>query len=194
MTQPAVPAESLPAAGPQPELWKPLVFRAAVALAFGALTIFWATPSVAGMGIAGGVYLAATGILLLKLVTAGSLAGQRTGRLLSAGASAMIGAGVAAVAFQGDQLFAIVGAVGLGVLGVTEIAAGILGKGHVLARDWLVSGVIALGTAALLPFFIPLGAHALLGVAGGGAILAGVLWMLSGLTIRHEAAGAARRP
>lgn len=146
------------------------------------------------MGIAGGVYLAATGILLLKLVTAGSLAGQRTGRLLSAGASAMIGAGVAAAAFQGDQLFAIVGAVGLGVLGVTEIAAGILGKGHVLARDWLVSGVIALGTAALLPFFIPLGAHALLGVAGGGAILAGVLWMLSGLTIRHEAAAAARRP
>jgi hypothetical protein len=47
--------------------------------------------------------------------------------------------------------------------------------------------VIGLGTAAALPFFINLGPHALLGVAGGGAIISGVLWMLGGLTLRHDA-------
>lgn len=188
-----MPAESLPAKGHQPGLWKPLVYRAVTALAFGALTVFWATPSVAGMGIAGGIYLGVTGILVLKQVTAANLGGQRAGKLLSAGASALVGAGVAAVAFQGDQLFAIVASVGLGILGITEVAAGILAKGHVLARDWLISGVIAIGTAAILPFFISLGAHALLGVTGGGAIMAGVLWMLSGLSVRHEAAARRQR-
>jgi hypothetical protein len=51
----------------------------------------------------------------------------------------------------------------------------------------MASGVIGLGTAAALPFFIQLGPHALLGVAGGGAIIGGVLWLLAGLTLRHDA-------
>jgi hypothetical protein len=46
----------------------------------------------------------------------------------------------------------------------------------------------------LLPFFISLGAHALLGVAGGGAIISGVLWVLSGLTLRHDARAGAGKP
>jgi hypothetical protein len=63
-----------------------------------------------------------------------------------------------------------------------------------LARDWIASGVIGMGTAAILPFFIGLGAHALLGVAGGGAIIAGVLWVLSALTLRHDARAAVGKP
>jgi hypothetical protein len=46
----------------------------------------------------------------------------------------------------------------------------------------------------MLPFFINLGAHALLGVAGGGAIVSGVLWVLSGLTLRHDARTGAGKP
>jgi hypothetical protein len=42
-------------------IWKPVLVRAAVALGFGALTVFWASPSQAGMGWAGGLYLLATG-------------------------------------------------------------------------------------------------------------------------------------
>ena len=64
---------------------------------------------------------------------------------------------------------------------------------HVLARDWIASGIIGLGTASALPFFISLGAHALLGVAGGGAIISGVLWVLSGLTLPGTMPGAPRR-
>ena len=33
----------------QAELWKPVLLRAAAALAFGAVTVFWAAPSEAGM-------------------------------------------------------------------------------------------------------------------------------------------------
>ena len=77
-----------------------------------------------------------------------------------------------------------------------ELLCGIRNRGrHVLARDWLASGVIGIGTAvAILPFFISLGAHALLGVAGGGAIIAGVLWVLSALTLRHDARAAVVKP
>jgi hypothetical protein len=58
----------------------------------------------------------------------------------------------------------------------------------------MASGVIGLGTAAVLPFFISRGALALLGVAGGGAIISGVLWVLSALTLRHDARAAAVKP
>ena len=47
---------------PHAELWKPVLLRAAAALVFGAVTVFWAAPSVAGMGWAGGLYLLATGL------------------------------------------------------------------------------------------------------------------------------------
>ena len=42
-----------------------MLVRAAVALGFGAVTVFWAAPSTAGMGWAGGIYLLATGVALL---------------------------------------------------------------------------------------------------------------------------------
>lgn len=88
---------------------------------------------------------------------------------------------------QSDTGVGVCALAGLLVLGVFELVRGIRQRGrHVLARDWIVSGVVAIGTALALPFFISLGAHALLGVAGGGAIITGVLWVLSGLSLRHD--------
>ena len=84
----------------------------------------------------------------------------------------------------------VIALVALVVLGASELTRGVQ-KRDALSRDWLISGVISVGTAIALPFFIPLGAHALLGVAGGGAIITGVLWILSGLTLRHDAKAAA---
>jgi hypothetical protein len=40
-------------------------------------------------------------------------------------------------------------------------------------------------TGAALPFVLPLGAHALLGVTGGGALLTAVVLGLAALTYRH---------
>jgi hypothetical protein len=168
-----------------------VLVRAGAALVFGAATVFWISPTEAGMGWAGGLYLLATGVALIWIVgKSGYRAQERTGRILSAGGAVLAGAGVAVALISGSLVFGTIAAVGLGVAGAAELLAGVLGRGRsVLARDWIASGVIGLGTAIALPFFIGLGAHALLGVAGGGAIISGVLWLLSGLTLRHDARG-----
>lgn len=182
-----IPSEIAPA--DQAELWKPVLFRAAAALIFGVVTAFWGSPSVTGMGWAGGIYLLATGMILLwSLKKSAFRSDVSLLRTMSAAAYALAGLGVALLILQGEQLFGVIAAVALGLMGVTEIYFGITFRGrHVLARDWLISGVIGVGTALLLPFFISMGAHALLGVAGGGAIISGVLWTLAGLTLRHDA-------
>ena len=148
------------------------------------------------MGWAGGLYLLAVGVLLLRTIPAAGLGQKSTaGKLLSAGGAVLAGAGFAVLVLHSDLLFGVIAALGLGVAGVTELVCGLRHRGrHVLARDWIASGLIGIGTAVLLPFFISLGAHALLGVAGGGAIVSGVLWVLSGLTLRHDARAGAGKP
>lgn len=180
----------------QAELWKPVLLRAAVALAFGAVTVFWAAPSEAGMSWAGGAYLLATGaVLLWGIPPTGFRREAVPGRFMSGAASVLTGAGVSVLILQGSLLFAVIAALGLAAVAAAELYFGIRFRGrHVLARDWLASGVIGLGTAAALPFFISLGPHALLGVTGGGAIITGVLWILAGLSLRHDAQTAAVRP
>ncbi|MDZ4091577.1 MAG: hypothetical protein U1D68_10270 [Arthrobacter sp.] len=188
MTLPADPDAStaLPAAA---DLWKPVLVRAAVALAFGAVTVFWAAPSTEGMGWAGGLYLLATGVVLLWSVNkTGLRAGSTSSKALSAAGAVLTGTGATVGLMSGNLVFGILAALGLGLAGAAELHLGITSRGRsVLARDWIASGVVGVGTACLLPFFIDLGPHALLGVAGGGAIISGVLWMLAGLTLRHDA-------
>ncbi|WP_175317064.1 hypothetical protein [Pseudarthrobacter sp. C4D7] len=196
MTQPSIPAGAAPGTAPRNDLWKPVLLRSAAALAFGAVTVFWTSPSVEVMGWAGGLYLLATGVVSLRIIPASGIAPKSlSGKLLSAGAAVLAGAGFAVILMHSDLLFGVIAALGLGVAGVLELACGLQQRGrHVLARDWIASGAIGIGTAALLPFFINLGAHALLGVAGGGAIISGVLWVLSGLTLRHDARDGAGKP
>jgi uncharacterized membrane protein HdeD (DUF308 family) len=196
VTQPLTPAGAAPEAAPRSDLWKPVLLRSAAALVFGAVTIFWPSPSIEVMGWAGGLYLLGTGIVTLWGAPATGFPRESApGKLLSAAGSVLTGAGFALVLLHGDLLFAVVAALGLGAAGALELWCGLRQRSrHVLARDWIASGIIGLGTAAVLPFFISLGAHALLGVAGGGAIISGVLWVLSGLTLRHDARTGARKP
>ncbi|MCX2747207.1 hypothetical protein OOZ51_05175 [Arthrobacter sp. MI7-26] len=157
-------------------LWKPVLLRAGVALVFGAVTVFWGSPSVQVLAWAAGLYL---------LATAG--AGFLAASLPAAVAVVVALGGVGALITQSDTGAAVSALVGLLVLGLSELVQGFRQRGrHVLARDWMISGVVGIGTAVALPFFISLGAHALLGVAGGGAIISGVLWVLSGLSLRHD--------
>lgn len=188
------PAQSEVSA-PSADLWKPALLRAAAALVFGAVTVFWAAPSVAGMSLAGGAYLLASGLILLwGIPLAGFLRDSAAGRILSAAGAALTGAGVALLFLQGSLVFAVLAALGLAVAAAAELYLGLRLRGrHVLARDWLASGIIGLGTAGTLPFFVGLGPHALLGVAGGGAIISGVLWILAGLSLRHDARAAASK-
>ncbi len=171
------------------DLWKPVLLRAAIALVFGALTVFWTAPPVAGMGWSGGLYLLATGLVLVWSVKKSGLRhGGRAAKVLSAAGAVLVGTGAALGLLGGNLVFGTIGALGLGLAGAAELSLGVTMRRHsVLARDWIASGVIGLGTAVALPFFIDLGPHALLGVAGGGAIISGVLWVLAGLTLRHDA-------
>ncbi|MGX1163247.1 hypothetical protein FBY31_2704 [Arthrobacter sp. SLBN-100] len=196
MTQPRTPSAAAPGTAPRADLWKPVLLRSAAALVFGAVTIFWAAPSVAVMGWSGGLYLLATGVLLVWGIRAAGFEKESApGKMLSAAGSVLAGAGFALLLLHGDLLFGVIAALGLAVAGAFELSCGLKFRGrHVLARDWIASGIISLGTAAILPFFMGLGAHALLGVAGGGAIISGVLWALAGLTIRHDARSAAGTP
>jgi len=196
VTQSSIPADAAQGTAPRTDLWKPVLLRSAAALVFGAVTVFWTSPSVEVMGWAGGLYLLATGVLSLRSVPAvGFARNSAPGKLLSAAGAVLAGAGFAVVLLHSDLLFAVIAALGLGVAGVFELACGLQRRGrHVLARDWIASGTIGIGTAVLLPFFVNLGAHALLGVAGGGAIISGVLWVLSGLTLRHDARTGAGKP
>jgi hypothetical protein len=148
------------------------------------------------MGWSGGLYLLATGLLLVwGIRESGFQRESAPDKMLSAAGSVLAGAGVALLLLHGDLLFGVIAALGLAVAGALELFCGLKFRGsHVLARDWIASGIIGLGTAVILPFFISLGAHALLGVAGGGAIISGVLWALAGLTIRHDARSAAGTP
>jgi uncharacterized membrane protein HdeD (DUF308 family) len=193
---PLTPANTAAGTAQRADLWKPVLLRALAALAFGAVTIFWPAPSIQVMGWAGGLYLLATGLVLLwGIPLAGFPRDGMPGKILSAAGAGLTGAGAALVLLHGDMVFGTVATVGLALLGAVELYCGIRFRGrHLLARDWLASGIIGLGTAAILPFFISLGAHALLGVAGGGAIISGVLWVLSGLTLRHDARTASAKP
>ncbi|MGO4586030.1 hypothetical protein AB4Z38_19435 [Arthrobacter sp. 2RAF6] len=157
-------------------LWKPVLLRAGAGLVFGAVTVFWGSPSVHVLAWAAGLYLLAT-------AGAAFLAAS-----VPAAAAVVVGlAGVGALITQSDTGAGVSALVGLLVLGAFELVRGFRQRGrHVLARDWIISGVVGIGTAVALPFFISLGAHALLGVAGGGAIISGVLWVLSGLSLRHD--------
>lgn len=190
------PAEAAHGTAPQEDLWKPVLLRAIAALGFGAVTIFWATPSVEVMAWAGGIYALATGLVMLwGIPKTGFRRDRMPGKLLSAAGLILTGSGAALLLLHGDLLFGMIAALGLGAAGVTELLCGLRNRGsHVLARDWIASGVIGMGTAAVIPFFISLGAHALLGVAGGGAIISGVLWVLSALTLRHDARAAVVKP
>jgi hypothetical protein len=140
------------------------------------VTVFWGSPSVQVLAWATGLYLMATAATVFLAAS------------VPAAVAVIIGlVGVGALITQSDPGVAISALVGLLVLGAFELIQGFRQRGrHVLARDWIISGVVGTGTAVALPFFISLGAHALLGVAGGGAIISGVLWVLSGLSLRHD--------
>ncbi|WP_284977002.1 DUF308 domain-containing protein [Arthrobacter sp. efr-133-TYG-104] len=172
MTLPSTPAQASSAFVTAP--WKPVLLRAVIALVFGAVTIFWTAPSVHVLAWAVGLYLLAT-----------AAAVWRTRALPMAVSVVVAIGGLGAVVMQSDAGTALSAMLALLVLGLLELVHG-LRKRDSLARDWLISGVIGVGTALILPFFVSLGAHALLGTAGGGAILTGVLWVLSALTLRHD--------
>lgn len=183
-------ASPAPGAGPdtaQLLAWKPFLARAVVSAVFGLATIFWREPSTLVLSVVGGLYLLLTGAAYLWTHRMPHW-GPRAKLLTDVGGGLLLGAGIASLVFIDDRSFAFAGAVALVISGGAELARGSAVRGHVAARDLIMVGTIGLVTGAILPFVDGLGAHALLGVTGGGALLTAVVLGIAALSYRHDSA------
>lgn len=174
---------------PTAKLWQPVLMRSMITLLFGIITVFLGTPDTLGLCLNFAWYflaLAATHYWFVKRL---ELPLRDPRRMVLLSAAGVLGvSGVIVFISTSAAIAAWLGAAALLIMGAAELFAAIRSEGKTpLRSDWLIAGVIGIGTGLLLPFFIELGPHALLGVAGGGALMSGALWLLSALTIRHEA-------
>lgn len=186
-----MPHEALAAA--PGKVWQTVLLRAAVTLVFAFSTVFWTGPTTRGMSLALGLYLLAlAGTHSLTLRALDLKGADIRGRVLLLGAGIMAAAGILVALIASDA--GAVWAVGVALVagGLAELVAFLrtsktsAGPARGLRLDWLLSAVVGLGTGGLIPFFLAAGPHGILGVAGGGALLSGVLWTLSAFTLRHD--------
>lgn len=192
-----MPAESL--SPDRARLWPPVLGRALAALAFGAVTVFWGQPTTTGAAwvLAGYLWLllAAQAWLLRSEHPAPGRGSALTALIPYALAAC---GGIVIVAVPSLGVLAGSGAAGLILVGASDVARAVLARRDMapgvvpLGRDLPITGIVSLGAGALLPFFAGLGPHALLGVAGGGAIITGVLLAIAALSLRHDSTAAAR--
>lgn len=171
-----------------PALWRAFLLHAAVAGAFGLLTIFWGQPSVHVMSVAGGLYF--LGLAITVYLTEQSLRVQdAVPAWLTRTVPAFLAvAGLLNLWIHTDSMFAQAGALALILMGVVYLVLWARNRRHhIAARDFLLTGIVSTLTGVLLPLFQPLGAHALLGVAGGGAVITAVVLALAALSYRHDA-------
>ncbi|RJU02440.1 hypothetical protein D6T65_07615 [Arthrobacter frigidicola] len=168
-------------------VWKPFLLRAAAAAVFGLLTIFWQEPSVHVLSITGGAYLLVLGAGLPW--TARSTGVSRNRGIAAAVAGGVLAAaGLGNLVVQNELLFAVTAGAALAAAGAVELVIGArLRRTRPAGNDLILVGAVSVLTAVALPFVVPLGAHALLGVAGGGALLTAVVLGIAALSYRQEA-------
>ncbi|WP_369045920.1 hypothetical protein [Sinomonas sp. P10A9] len=176
----------------------PVLLRGAIALVFGAVTVFWGTPTAFGGAWCLAAYFVGLAVartwLLRRQGRAADSAARPSGsaRVVASaayGVAAAVGLGLAAA--PDTVVIGIGAAIAFAATGLADLASGLAfrvagQRRSPLARDEVITGVVHLGAAILLPFFGALGAHALLGVAGGAAIITGVLLVIAGLSLRHD--------
>ncbi|MCQ9163772.1 MULTISPECIES: DUF308 domain-containing protein [unclassified Arthrobacter] len=168
-------------------LWQPVLFRSMATLLFGIITVFFGAPGTLGLCLNFGWYFVVLGLSHYWIVRRLALPRGDAKRLALMGAAALLAvAGVVVFIAVSTVLAAWLGAAALAVMGAAELYAALTSARSQLRSDWLISGVLGLGTGVLLPFFITSGPHGLLGVSGGGALMTGALWLLSALTLRHD--------
>ena len=171
--------------------WVPILLRSATAAAFGILTVFWQSPGVSVLSAAGGLYLLLTAVAVWRMAALAGASRQaqvRSLQLLEAAGYAV--AGLAVLALRSVDVFWIAAGAAFLVGGVVELYLWVKArKAFLPARDWLITGVVSIGTAAILVAVqaMGLGAHAMLGVSGGAAIIIAVVLATSGLGARWDA-------
>ncbi|WP_343318875.1 hypothetical protein AAFM46_00230 [Arthrobacter sp. TMP15] len=174
-------------------LWRPVLLRAVVTLVIGLITVFWESPGTLGLCVIFAIYFLALAAAQSLLVRTLALPLRDTRRLVLLGAAGLLAVSGVLVAVAGSaSVAAWLGGAALAVMGAAELFAALFKPAgnteakSVLRSDWIISGVLGVGTGLVLPFFVATGEHALMGVAGGGALMTGALWTLSALTLRHD--------
>ena len=168
-------------------LWQPVLFRSMITLFFGIVTVFWGSPSAVGLCLAVAPYFLVLAGAQFWFVRRSGLQGTHRLALLGSAAFLAVAAVVIFISVS-TEVAGWLGAAALVIFGASELFAALTSTGKTQLRsDWLISGILAAGTGVLLPFFIAAGPHAMLGVSGGGALMTGALWLLSALTMRHDA-------
>ena len=174
--------------------WVPILQRSATAAAFGILTVFWQGPGINVLSFAGGAYLLLTAVCVWQMSVLGGTSGQPRIRSLQLLEAALYGlAGLLVLALRSVEAFCAGAGVALAVGGAVELYLWTKARREFLpARDWLITGVVSLGTAAILVAVqvMGLGAHAMLGVTGGSALIIAVVLATSGLGARFDARSA----
>lgn len=171
-------------------LAKPTLIQALVFLTFGLVTVFWQAPTLTAitvmlalylLGYAGASYLTAR-----ALAPAGdrvSAQGFTSMALVQAAGGALI-----LLAPRGEFWLTLIAALVLGLTGVLKVLAGMRTKEqNPAARDWQLEGLIITLSAAALPVVSEIGDKAIMGTAGGGALVAGVFVLIGALTLRAQA-------
>ncbi|WP_237224468.1 hypothetical protein [Rothia nasisuis] len=173
-------------------LVRPTLVHALVFLAFGLTTVFWQEPNL-------GVITAMLGLYMLGYAGASYLTAQtlrRVGDASTAQAFTSIALVQAAggvltfVAPRGEFWLTLIAACVLGLTGVLKLLAGMRTKAsNPVARDWQLEGAIVTLSAAALPVVSEIGDKAIMGTAGGGALVAGIFLVVGALTLRGVAHG-----
>ncbi|MCG7422259.1 MULTISPECIES: hypothetical protein [Micrococcus] len=182
MTSPQTPLEI------SSEVFKPVLIRAGVALIFGLTTVFVQNPGLTWMKVAFALYLVFSGSALWEYLRRDPVPVGMRSPLSLAAAAWMLGT-VVLVIMGSPAAVGIV--VGLALLagGAAELTAWArFRREFIPARDQLWTGLVGAlsGLGVLVGAVQGFGPHALLGIAGGGAIIVGVLMLISGLGFHHE--------
>lgn len=162
--------------------WPLLLLRGAVCAVFGLTTAFWATADDAAMRVLVAAYMVLVGVVTWRLAAAVK------DRRVFASSLTLVIFGLVVLLAPSRPILALVAALGFTLFGLMEATLCWMSRrAHPVVRDGVITGVVTAGSGVLLPVVQSLGAHGMLGVVGGGAIICAVVMLIGGLTVRHEA-------
>lgn len=172
-------------------VWKPVMFRAVVAVAFGAVSVFWQQPGESVVAYSFAAYLVLTSKSAWDFAVARVVPSPVRG-LLGGAAIAWSFCAIFMLIFATTTSMTLAGGIGLAVAGVLELLVYLRHRRELVpARDFLITGTVSAVSGVLLLAWPGLDQHGVFGVAGGGAIIIAVFLLIAAFGYRHDARGAA---
>lgn len=176
------------------ELTAPTAATSLVFLAFGLVTVFWQTPTLGVVTVMLALYmLGYSGATFYTGKAMGRTGDDATAQVLTSISAILAGGGALTLLLpRGEFWLVLVSALVLGFAGVLKMLAGLRTKGdNPAAKDWQLEGGVVTIFAAALPVVSDIGTKAIMGTAGGGALIAGVFLAVGAFSLRSAGRQAA---